>query len=319
MTAPNVNATSPAPTTPTPSTSAAPTGAAATQGSTTAAPVARAEDTGFRYGADQGYLAGKTPAEAKALFDQLYQQNQQLAARAWQQPGAPVTAPMQPSYAPSQPNYAPYAQPGPVRVQPPEPPKQEEFLSDPAGATKRYADYLQATQFGPQLQQQAAATAQTNRQLVAMQRADEFKRWGPEIDMTLQQMAPDPVAWTPQNIASVVDIVKARHVNELIAEDRARYANELGGASVRPSAGGGTATSATASNTLDFDKMPPGYRDALKSLNVDQRTIDEFLMRTYIRSGLEPDLDKARDRWTKQVQRGDVFSDHKTLESPVYT
>ena len=207
-------------------------------------------------------------------------------------------------------------QPAPVPV--PEPPRPEEWLSDQAGATRRYADYLAATQFTPQLQSMAAQNAQTNRQLVQLQRQDEFKRWGPEIDTTLQQMAPNPATWTPQNIGAVVDMVKARHVNELIAEERQKYQNELGGAALRPTGANGAPTSALATNQVDFDKMPAGYRDALKAINVDQRTIDEFLFRTYVKGGLEPDIDKARERWVKQVQRGDVFSDNRSVESPVY-
>lgn len=238
----------------------------------------------------------------------MYQAVQQ---RPWQTAGQAMSQPT-PSYgypAPAAPPSAPQ----------PEMPKQEEWLSDSATAARKYAEYLQATQFAPALRAQAIGTAQTNRELVKLQRQDEFRRWGPEIEMTLQQMAPDPVNWTPMNITAVVDMVKARHVNELIAEERAKYTNELGGTALRPSTGGAPgATSAMASNTVDLEKLPPGYRDALKTLAVDQRTIDEFLYRTYVKGGMEPDLDKARERWVKQVQRGDVFSDNRTLESQVY-
>lgn len=253
---------------------------------------------------------GKTANDAANLARELYMQNQRLAQQPQPYPGS------------SAPQYTgQYQPPAPPPVQQAyEAPKPEDWISDPATATRRYAEHLQQTQFAPQLQAQAAVAAQTNRELVKLQRADEFRRWGPEIDMTLQQMAPNPSLHTPQNISAVVDMVKARHVDELIAEGRQKYQNELGGASLRPSgAPGGTGASQMASGSVDLEKLPPGYRDALRSLNVDNRTIDEFLHRTYVRSGLEPSIDAARERWTKQVQRGDVFSDNRTVDSPVYS
>ena len=259
-------------------------------------------------------MLNKTLDEIAQTGAQLYQGYQNAVQSRWNAPGqaAPVQTPpygYQPAPAAPSAFQAPSA---------PELPKHEDWLANPAEATKRYADYLQATQFAPQLQQQAAAMAKTNRQLAQMQRADEFKRWGPEIDMTLNQMAPNPTAWTTDNILAVVDMVKARHVNELIAEERAKYTNELGGTSVRPSGSPG-ATSQMGVNQVDFEKLPPGYKDALNAKGVTQRVIDEFLERTYVKSGMEPNLDKARERWIKQVQRGDVFSDFVTVESPVYT
>lgn len=300
MTAPNVTATS----TPTPNaaaTSGVPTG---TPAPTPTSPTG-AQETGFKFTPAPGipeWLVGKSAAEAAALANQLYAQNQRYMYQ-------PQPQPVAQSYQPPVPQAPAFEQP-----------KQEEWLSDPAGATKRYAEYLQQTQFAPQLQQQATIAAQTNRELVKLQRADEFRRWGPEIDMTLQQIAPNPANHTPQNIAAVVDMVKARHVDELIAEERAKYQNELGGAALRPTgaSGGASGASQMALGSVDLDKLPPGYRDALRALNVTNSTIDEFLLRTVVRAGLEPDLDKARERWTKQVMRGDIFSDNKTYESGIY-
>lgn len=312
MTAPNV--TPPAPPAPSPTTP--PTGAAPTGGTPTPASSATptpAEQTGFRF--SSGALAGKTTAEAATLADQMYQRLQQQTFASWGGGQGAASAPQ--GYAPSQ-------QPAPTPVAPaarPEPPKNEDWLNNPGEAAQRYAAYLQATQFAPQQLQTATMLAQSNKALVQMQRQDDFRRWGPEIELALQQYAPSPEAWTPQNLTAVVDIVKARHVQELVEEEltkRGQAGNALGGASLRPSAAGGTGTSASAPNVVDFDGLPPGYRDVLRSLNVEQHTIDEFLVRTYVRAGIEPDLDAARARWIKQVKRGDVFSDNRQLESTVY-
>jgi hypothetical protein len=310
MTAPNVSTPSPVPpTNPDPTTSAAPTGAP-----TSSAPPQPYRVTNAPPGGE--WMVGRTIDEVAQLAQQMYTQWQGATQSRYNAPGAPQ-APQAPSYgyqAPSAPPTGSYAQaPAPPL------PANEDWLSNPAAAAQRYAEHLQATQVGPRLQQAALSVAHTNKALVQMQRPDEFKRWGVEIDLTLNQMAPDPSSWTPQNINAVVDVVKARHINDIIAEERAKYTNELGGASMRPSgAGAAGGTSGMAQKQVDFDKMPTGYRDALRTLNVEQSTIDEFLWRTYVKGGLEPDMDKARERWIKQVQRGDVFSDNRTLESPVY-
>jgi hypothetical protein len=309
MTAPNVTAPSPLATPPAPSTSGAPTTATPTPASTPA-PNEPIRLTAAQVPPDGQWMVGKTLEEVAAESARMYQTMQQ---RAYMPTGGTI-----PQQTPTYGYQAPSAPQGPPSAITPELPKQEDWLADPASATRKYAEYLQATQFGPMLQQQAATAAQTNRSLVAMQRADEFRRWGPEIDMTLQRMAPDLSRWTPDNINFIVDSVKAKHIHELMAEDRAKYQNELGGAAVRPSGAAGGPTTQMASATVDFDKLPPGYKDALQAKGVTQRVIDEFLWRTYVKSGMEPDIDKARERWVKQVQRGDVFSDNVTVESPVY-
>jgi len=261
-------------------------------------------------------MAGKTLDEIASLAQNMYAQWQSATQPRYNAPGATNAVPA-PSYgyqAPQGYAQAPMAPQAPAALPLP---SNEDWLANPNAAAQRYADYLQSTQVNPKLQQAAISMAHTNKALVQMQRPDEFKRWGVEIDLTLNQMAPNPEAWTPQTISAVVDVVKAKHINEIVAEERAKYMNEIGGTSVRPG-GGAAPTSQMGANQVDFDKIPPGYRDALKVINIDQRTIDEFLHRTYVKGGLEPDLDKARERWIKQVQRGDVFSDFKTLESGIY-
>jgi len=255
-------------------------------------------------------MTGLTIEEIAQRGAQMYQT---LQNRPWQPAGAPV-APQAPSYGYQAPPAPPSAFQAPQVLDVPKP---EDWLSNPSGAAERYAQYLQQTQIVPQMRAQAQQAAQTNRELVKLQRVDEFRRWGPEIEATLQQMAPDPTAWTPQNIGAVVDMVKARHVNELIAEERAKYTNELGGATVRPG-GGAAPTSQMGANQVDFEKLPPGYKEALHAKGVNQRVIDEFLTRTYVHSNMEPDIDAARARWVQQVMKGDVFSDHVVVESPVH-
>jgi hypothetical protein len=223
------------------------------------------------------------------------------------QPGYPPY-PQQPQYGqPQQPQYAPPA--------PPTLPSQDDFLTRPAEATKQYMEYLKQTEFQPWQQQTTTAVASTNRALAELQDPATFKKYGPEIDLTLRQYAPNPEAWTVENIKKVAAIVRSNHIDE-IAEERARAlmqqnADRLGiaGASLRPD---GTPLPAGASaagpNQLDFTKLPPQFSKVLQRVGVDQATLDEFLMATKVRhEGLS--LDQARAKWMQEAQRGDIFTD----------
>lgn len=230
------------------------------------------------------FLVGKTVTEVAALANQLYQQNQRLAY----QPQPPAQAPVQPSAL--------------------QPPPQELFLTDPQRATILQAEYMAKTQFQPQFQQLAARTAQQARTLVQMQRTKDFEKWGPEIDLELQKYNPD--THTPENIGTVVDMVRARHVNEIVADEIARQQREGIGSTTRPGTSTGIqGSSPQGSGNVDLEKLPPNYAQALRRANVTQAVIDEFLVNNYIRTGRSRNLDDARTKWTEQAMKGDVITD----------
>jgi len=233
-------------------------------------------------------------------------------AALYQQMAAAVRQPQQ------QAQYQPPPQPATQVAGPPQPPTEQEFLMNPAQATQRYAEYLEATRWRPQQDQQTAQMAQTNRSLVEIQRSEDFKRWGPEIDLKLRELAPNPAQWTSQNINAVVDIVRAQHVNDLVSEevDR-RIKSQLGGATLRPDAQGG-APGVPQAAQLDFEKFPKNYAQALKRLGITAGEVDEFLQKSYVNSGMEQSLDAARERWVKQVMRGDIVTDGREYLSGVY-
>lgn len=251
-------------------------------------------------------MIGRTVAEVANLSQQM---SAQLAR--------PGVASPQPGY--SQPAYPPqYAQPQyPQAVPPPQAPQipsQDDFITRPAEATKQYMEYLKQTEFQPWQQQTTTAVASTNRALAELQDPDTFKRWGPEVDLTLRQYAPNPEAWTVENIKKVAAIVRSNHIDE-IAEERARQiaaqrdsqAGSAGG-TLRPDAIGGMGASAAGSNQLDYTKLPPMYSKVLQRVGVDQQTLDEFLTATKVRhEGLS--LDQARAKWMEEAQKGDIFTD----------
>lgn len=283
MTAPNVTASPASPnpeTVPTPS--AAPSSGTPAATPPTPNPLEqRLPTTGV-----PDYLAGKTIQDVANLAQQLYQQNQRLAGQSYAAPAQPVNAPV------------------PVA---PQPPPAELFLTDPQRATQLQAEYMDRTQFQPRFQNLIAQNARQARSIVEIQRGQDFKRWGPEIDLELQKYGPE--THTPENIATVVDMVRARHVNEIVAEEIDRKMREGIGNTARP---GGVATpglTPQGSGTIDLDKLPANYAVALKRANVTQAVIDEFLVNNYIRTGRARNLDDARTKWTEQAMKGDVITD----------
>jgi hypothetical protein len=207
-------------------------------------------------------------------------------------------------------------------VQPPvapQLPSQDDFLTRPAEATKQYMDYMRQTEFQPALAQRDQMLAQLARDNVRSQDPAAFQKWGPEIELALQQYAPDPMARTPDNIRAVVDVVKGRHAHEIAeAEIEKRVQERLaGGLGSSLRADGAAGTSAASPGTLDLDKLPPQYGAALKRLNLSQSDIDNFLIKAKCNvTGCT--LEQAREEWVKQASRGDIITDGKEYQSAVY-
>lgn len=141
------------------------------------------------------------------------------------------------------------------------------------------------------------------RALAEIQYKDDFKRWGPEIDMALNVVP--PAQRTPQVVDWIVRGVRGSHVHELtneIAEAKLKQLVESG--QLRPQnadqTGGGAAWS-----QVDFEKLPPRYRAVLQNLGVNVNTVDEFLRQT------NPNIPiaQAREQFMKKAEQGDVITD----------
>ena len=218
-------------------------------------------------------MQGKTAAEAAEITDQLYKQvvaSQSLAQTPLHFGG----------------NSPLYAQPV-SQQQPPQAPSAQ----DPFAA------------FAPELQQRDEMLGGQARALAALQYPDDFRRWGPDIDQALAQIA--PAQRTPQVVDWIVAGVRGRHINELTDEFAKRRIDELvQGGTLRPQTAGEGAGEFT-SNRVDFDKLPPRYASVLKNLGVTASDIDNMLPKVY------PDLPlaKAREKWVAAASKGDVITD----------
>lgn len=232
---------------------------------------------------------GRTAAEVGELSNQMYQMY--LSGQ-----GAPQ--PQQPQY-PTQQHAYPQQQPPQPQVAPPTP---DEWSMDPATAYQKQLAYDQATKFDPVIRQQQEMLAQTGRELARMKYKDEFTRWGPEIDILLQQV---PVGQrTSQTYDMVVDMVRGRHAREIQQEEVERaIAQRLKSGDVtrpQPAAGQGTTVPADGRLDLDDKRFPSWWRDWCKTNNVDGRVMDDWLMQTKFYGS---DLAKARETYMRVVER----------------
>lgn len=247
----------------------------------------RFEPNQWRYPNDYhvAWMRGKTADEVGQLSSQMYDvlQNQSQG---------------QPSQQPQQ------------RVESQEP-TNDEWLTDTAGASRKFGEHLRRTQFEPVINQYATALGQQARAIVEMRDPDAFKRWGPEIDTYIARYMPQPAQRNVESIAAVVDLVRGKHVNELIAErerevlSRAQQSN-----SMRADGAAASGAGAGSANRVDFTNvgLPDNYRRTLERYRITPDTLDEFLTSTECRvRGIT--LQQAREEWLAKAKAGDVITE----------
>lgn len=192
----------------------------------------------------------------------------------------------QPPLSFNQPNSPLYAQP--VVQQP-------DFQNDPLGATR--------SALMPEFSQRDGILGAQARELAELKYKEDFKRWGPEIDMALNVIPPQQR--TPQVVDWIVRGVRGSHINELTNEHAERRIKELvEGGTLRPQ-GAGEGTGEAVSARLDFDKLPPRYGALLKNLGLTPGTADKYLERIYPNLPLA----KAREKWMASAMKGDIITD----------
>jgi hypothetical protein len=219
-----------------------------------------------------------------------------------QQPASPAPAPtygtvgQTPEY--QQPAFA--AQPQGGSTLPP-PPTPEEWLQDPAVAYQKAIAYDRATQFTPEIQQTREALAQMARTQATMKYADEFKRWGPEIDLLAGQL---PAAQrSAQAFDWIVDMVRGRHAHEISNEELEKRVTERlqAGDTLRsqPATPGASPTD-VGHIDLESDELPAWFRAECAKVGVKPRDVDDFLLTTKFYG---TDLPQARKSYFEALKR----------------
>jgi hypothetical protein len=154
-------------------------------------------------------------------------------------------------------------------------PTADDYTLDPVAATQRTLEYNYGVRVQPVLDQIAAQLAGTGRQVASMQYADEFKRWGPEIDQLVVNVPPQQR--TGELYAQAVRLVKANHIDELATERMTAKLAEMGVGD--RTSGGGTVASVTA-GAVDLTKLSPEYKAAMDAMGIGPAELHEFLGKT---------------------------------------
>lgn len=163
----------------------------------------------------------------------------------------------------------------PVTVQQPSMPTQDDFTLDPVTATQRTLEYNYGLRVQPVLDQLAAQMAGTGRQVAAMQHADEFRRWSPEIDQLVANVPAQQR--TAELYSQAVRLVKAAHLDELVTERANAKMAEMGVGD--RTSGGGTVASLSPS-AVDLTKLSPAYKAAMDAMGIGAGELHEFLGKT---------------------------------------
>lgn len=113
-------------------------------------------------------------------------------------------------------------------------------------------------------------------------RADEFRRWEREINAEIGKL--DVSYWTYDALNTIVNMVRANHVDELVAEKAQRLANESH-PTIRSGTGGSAGGSHTQTLSLESDRVPKDMVARARAVGIDDATLAEVCRDT----GITPD------------------------------
>lgn len=192
-------------------------------------------------------------------------------------------------------------------------PSNDLWITDPATAAAQYAAYVQATQIAPMVGGLTQQLGTTSREVVKLRYPEEFRKWGPEIELYINQTAPE--YRTVDNLEKILGLVRANHIDEIAAERAQKRLDEMlnSGAVLRPGTAGAGVAAAAPNGTIDFKTagLPPEYSRVLDTYRITPAVLDEFLLKTSA-NGDPSALPAARAKWLENAKRGDVIVEQKT-------
>lgn len=122
------------------------------------------------------------------------------------------------------------------------------------------------------------AMARSNVAFARSQRADDFRRFGPEIDLELSKLTPDQQSL--DNINLLVDLVRSRHLQELIDEAAGRRAQQLVSQmepTTRALGGAGSGPLPHTQPTGLLDQIPEAARQKIVAVGLNETTLRAHL------------------------------------------
>lgn len=230
----------------------APSGSDSPASPTSAPPAPPSPPAEFRYGPEAGEFAGRTASEVLALTQQALAQ-----VRAYQPP--------QPAYqVPRADNFDTVAD--------------GEYI-DGATAKRMLAAAMQGRGPDPMAQQALHLAASSNVGTARQLFADDFRRFGPEIDLELAKLSPDTKSL--DNIRMIVEIVRGRHVKELIEEAAGQRAQQLLSQmepTTRASGGAGSGPVPHSTQPMGLlDQIPEHERHKIVAVGFNETTLRQHL------------------------------------------
>lgn len=144
------------------------------------------------------------------------------------------------------------------------------------GVVKQYVDQV-ARQVSPALQQSLAQQAAMAHYIARKEHTTAFDKYGPEIEAELSRLPAE--ARTLDNIKVVVDLVRGRHVDDLV-EERARELAATMGQTLRSN--GGTLTAGPVSPSLQNPTVPDEWRRKALAVGLDDAAVADFCRANYM-------------------------------------
>lgn len=171
-------------------------------------------------------------------------------------------SPPQPQYQPQQPQYQP----------------QQPQIADDAYLTgadiNRFAPRLIEQAVNPQFDAIYESVAQTNLAQVRRDNATVFDKYGPEINLYLAKV---PFKQrTVDNLNTVVDIVRGKHVEELGREMAGRLVADMGSELRSTGSPMPPAAPAEPKYTLKSDSLPEDWKDRAAKMGLTESAVDEW-------------------------------------------
>lgn len=232
-----------------------------TQGTDDAAGSGEARTAEFRYTAGNGvpdWAVGKTAAEVLGL---AVKQNEIIS-------GMPAYSAGQPKEVTG--NEKPWQQYVPNSGMAAAMPTDDEWVATPQKAFEKALDANVASRFAPMFEGMAASIAQGARAQAAIVHAKAFEKYGPEID---NEVAKVPIGQRTVDLYRyAVDIVRGRHVDDVVEE---RVRERMAGLPGAERSTGGASGAAASSGLLDWEKLPPTVKDKWQRAGITEAEIRE--------------------------------------------
>jgi hypothetical protein len=225
-------------------------GASGTNTSTVPSPEWRVPDSDPRV-----WARGRTAEEVLGIAEQLN--------------GVVTTYVQRGSPQPTQPQYQPQYQP-----QQPQQPQYDQDAYLQRRDVEAFAPKLINDAVAPQFAQMHQSIAQANLAQIQRDNAVEFQKYGPEINSYLAKVPFEQRS--VDNLNTIVDIVRGKHVEELGREIAGRLVADMGSELRSTGSPMPPASQAEPKYTLKSDKIPEDWSKRAVEAGLTESAVDEF-------------------------------------------